>query len=288
MTIKDVTDMAVLKTTRFCKVHANGILTVVSIVGLGTSMYFAAKGALEAEKRIRAEEEARGVELTKKEKFMEAAPEYIPSIISASITIASIIVNHRINQAQKIALCGAYAMVGSSYEKYKKTVKDVCGEEKAKEVDVAMAEDIYINQYGGVFGFQDDLQDIGHSVADECIFFDPISELYFHKTPEDVRLAEYHLNRNLALRGDVSLWEFYQFLGIENYVCDSRKHTRDTLQSLGWDCGFLLEEYETSWIDFDHELVEMSDDRDMPSGFYIIQPVIQPRILDDYEYLYKY
>ena len=269
--------------------NSNTILMVGSLVGFGASLYFTARGAVKADRKVQAlkeVKEATGEELTTKDILKEAMPEYLPSLAFAAFTIACIISNHNINEENKIALCGAYAMLGKSYEKYRRKTREIAGEDTAKKIDIAMAEDVRIRQVGGFCSYEDALQGLNSSYG-ECVFFDPVSELFFGTTPEKLRNAEYHLNRNLALRGDVSLWEFYQFLGIDNYVYNNRRHKRK-LKKLGWDVDFMLNEYESCWIDFEHEYVEQTNDRDMPAGYYIVCPVIQPRDLsEDYPMEYS-
>lgn len=268
---------------------SNTILTVATLLGFGASLFLTARGAVKADRKIKELErrkEENDEELTSVEIIKTVAPDCIPTLVAAAFTVACIISNHNINQEEKIALCGAYAMVGKSYEKYRRKVKEIAGDDVAKQIDIAMAEDVRINQIGGFCAYTDALQSLD-SAHGECIFFEPISELFFATTPEKMRNAEYHLNRNLALRGDVSLWEFYQFLGIDNYVYNNRRHKRK-LKKLGWDCGFLIEEYEHCWIDFEHEYIEQKNDRDMPQGYYVVCATINPRDLsEDYPMEYS-
>lgn len=269
--------------------NSNTILTVGALIGFGASLYFTARGAIRADRKVQKlekekadkKEELRTIDIVK-----TVAPECIPTLVSAAFTIACIISNRNINEQDKIAMCGAYAMVGRSYERYRNKVKEVAGEDIAKKIDIAMAEDVRIHQIGGAYQCDDALQDID-SGAGECVFFEPISELYFASTPEKVRQAEYYLNRNMSLRGDVSLWEFYKFLGIENFVYNNRRHRR-ALKKLGWDVDFMMLEYEQTWIDFEHEYVEINNEKDEPSGYFIIAPLIMPRDLsEDYPMMYN-
>ena len=71
--------------------------------------------------------------------------------------------------------------------------------------------------------------------------------IYFQSTPQDVIEAEYHLNRNFALRGSASVREFFAFLGILDRYPDEYE------DMLGWDCQVMLEDWGiTPWIDFEH------------------------------------
>lgn len=265
--------------------NSNTILTIGALVGFGASLYFTARGAIRADRKVK-ELEKSNPNLTSIDIVKTVAPECIPTLVAAAFTIACIISNHNINEEEKIAMCGAYAMVGKSYEKYRRKVKEVAGEDVAKQIDIAMAEDVRIHQVGGAYPFNDVLQNIDTS-AGECIFFDPLSELYFAAAPDKVRQAEYYLNRSMSLRGDVSLWEFYKLLGIENYVVNNRRHKR-TLRKLGWDTDFMMNEYEQTWIDFEHEYVDINNENDEPSGYYIIAPLIMPRDLsEEYPMIYN-
>ena len=70
-------------------------------------------------------------------------------------------------------------------------------------------------------------------------FYEPISDRYFEATMEQVLDAEYHLNRNYSLGKEVTLNDFYGFLGIPEI---------ETGDMLGWN--FMDE--SMYWIDFNH------------------------------------
>lgn len=61
--------------------------------------------------------------------------------------------------------------------------------------------------------------------------------------------AQYHLNRNLCLRGNVSVNEFYEFLGI-----DKIEHGDD----IGWSMDELMEG-GVMWLDFENGRTQMDD-----------------------------
>jgi hypothetical protein len=275
---------AQMKLEGFWDENSNTILTVGALVGFGAALYFTARGAVKADRKIQKlekQKEEHFEELTTKDILVAAVPEYIPTMVATAFTIACIISNHHINEEQKVALCSAYAMLGKTYEKYRKKTKEIAGEETAKKIDIAMAEDVRLSQNGGVFFYKDDLQD-SDDAADQCIFYDSISQLYFSATPKKVRDAEYHINRDLALSGDAKLWNFYHYLGIEDAVANDKKHKR-ALKKLRWNQYYLNEVYENPWIDFDHTYVEFDSEIDEPSGYYIIQPTIGPQTSNELE-----
>lgn len=124
-------------------------------------------------------------------------------------------------------------------------------------------EDHVINADGGFY-----CSDLGfeHATEERRLFYDRFSERYFESTIGKVLEAEYHLNRNLTLRGNVSLNEFYSFLGI------------DPIEG-GSDIGWFIDDDEIYWIDFNH-LYRQVDDGPVndPIDCWIIDPVFDPRV----------
>lgn len=263
--------------------NSNVILTAGAILGLTATIALTAHDSIKAYKKVNElnnRMEENDEELTTIDILKEVVPECLPSIAAAAFTMACIISNYKINEDQKIALYGAYAMLGKTYEKYRSKVKEVVGEEKAKEIDFAMADktpkEIFNRTEGGFAIFTDDLLSDTYNEADECVFFDPYSGLYFNKTPEEIRLAMYHLNRKLNITGDAGMMDFYEYLGIEKDVANNVEDYK-TLKQLGWNCNFLNEEYDQPWVDFDIACEPVDYPGDSPNGFYIIQPLIAPR-----------
>lgn len=71
--------------------------------------------------------------------------------------------------------------------------------------------------------------------------------IYFQSTKADVIEAEYHLNRNFALRGSASVRELFAFLGILDRFPDEYE------DKLGWDVQIMMEDWCIEpWIDFEH------------------------------------
>ena len=79
--------------------------------------------------------------------------------------------------------------------------------------------------------------------------FQPIGTkcIYFQSTLADVIEAEYHLNRNFALRGSASVREFFAFLGILD------QFPEEYGDCYGWDVQVMIEDWGIEpWIDFCH------------------------------------
>ena len=167
-------------------------------------------------------------------KALTIAPYYLPSVIIASGTIGCIIAAHHHNSKVQKSLASAYVLMDGMYKEYQKTTNDLYGEDADGEIKKRMA----IGHYEDIIVFDG-----------ETLFHDEYSGRFFKSTMDAVKEAEYHLNRNYALRGYCELNEFYDFVGLEP---TEYGHT------IGWsvDAG---NHYGYSWIDFRHTQ-EFTDD----------------------------
>jgi len=188
-------------------------------------------------------------------KALTIAPYYLPSVIIASGTIACIISAHNHNSKMQKSLTSAYLVLDGMYKEYQNSAKELYGD----DADHDIKRQIAIGHYEDIVLFEG-----------ETLFHDEYSGRFFKSTMDDVKEAEYHLNRNFALRGYCELNEFYEFLGLE---------TTDYGHTIGWsqEAGF---DYGYYWIDFKHSL-EVTDDG---IEFYTISYPFMPTNDFDYEY----
>lgn len=222
------------RTKLYLKHNSPTILTCVSAVGLLATTVMAVKATPKAIKLLDDASCEKGEKLSKTEVVITAAPVYIPTAVMGVSTIVCMFGANALNRKQQASLISAYTMLNTSYKEYKNKVKELYGYEANKEVVSEIAKDHYTN--------------------DECsgekqLFYDEYSKRYFESTRERVLFAEYHFNRNYALRGYAPLNEFYEFLGVEKI---------DGGDAVGWSIDDAVESgYQ--WIDFEHELVELDD-----------------------------
>ena len=185
------------------------------------------------------------------EKIKTAAPAYIPTAVVGATTIACIISAQKINQAQIAALASAYTVLDNTYRNYQDKVKELLGEEADIEIKNEIAKDKFEEEKPH------------KEFEDTTWFFEEFQGKFFESTIEDVQSAEYHFNRNYALRGYSDLNEFYDFLGL------SRTEIGDTL---GWSEGAGECMYGYQWIDFNHVKDKMPDGTE----YYRIEYVFPP------------
>lgn len=169
---------------------------------------------------------------------------YIPAALVGLSTIACIFGANVLNKRNQASLVSAYAMLSESYQQYKGAANTVYGEDADSKIKAQMAKDIYVSADGySVYSADMDPE------SERILCYDLYSKRYFTSTMSAVLNAQYHVNRNLCLRGDTTVNEFYEFLGIDEIDCGDK---------IGWSIEELMEG-GIMWIDFDNRQAVMDD-----------------------------
>lgn len=185
-----------------------------------------------------------------KETVIDICKCYAPAIACGTATVACIVSNGVLTYKQQKALTGACMLARESLGRYQSRVKELYGSEVHNNIIDSLVkedlDDVHVTTTG-FFG-EDTLEFDGVS-EDEPIhtFYDEFSDRYFDSTIEHILQAEYHLNRNWALGADVTVNDFYEFLGL----CPM-----DGGESLGWSW-----EMGIAWIDFSHRVVHKNGEK---------------------------
>lgn len=245
MKVDQMLEKACHKSMMFLKRNSSTILTCVGAVGVVATAVMTVSATPKALKLLEKAEDEKGEELTKTEVVQIAGPVYIPSIVIGASTIACIFGANMLNQRHQASIAGAYALIDSGYKEYRNKVKELYGDGMDKNIRAAIAKD-KCEELGAYAPGHRSLDISG----ERRLFYEEYRGKYFETSIENVQNAEYHLNRNFAMRGDASLNEFYSFLGLEP--------TKEG-DIFGWDITTLTEEYDAYWIDFDHEIVKIDD-----------------------------
>lgn len=209
-----------------------------------------AKATIKASEIVKEAKEKKGEKLTKSEIVRVAAPTYIPAIIMGAATITCIFGANILNKRHQAALISAYALLDQRYKDYKKKVVEIYGDDANEEIADSIARDKYPEQ----------VVDDGKE-----LFFDLYSERYFESTMEDVKQAEYDINRIMVTDCGASLNEFYELLGLP---------AKDEYEELGWSTPMMEETYWHPWIEFDHRKMLTGDGNEC----YIIEMPFEPFI----------
>ncbi len=244
---------------KFAKKHSSGLLCIVAAGGVIATAILTAKETPKAMKILEQKKAEKKENLTVIETVKAVAPCYVPAVVSGLMTVACIMGASVLSKKQQAAITSAYALVSSNYKRYSSKLKELYGDEAHKKILESIsaedAEKVDICSYtyfdGGSLGFGD--------VEEETIlFYEPYSNRYFKSTLYGVLQAEYHINRNFVLGADITLNDFYSFLGIEKI---------DGCDLVGWSGA---DGYE--WIDFTNVCSALEDG----TPYYIITPMFEP------------
>lgn len=215
------------------------VLTITSCIGVAATSVATFFGTKKAIKKVE------GKHLTKKEAAKVSWTCFIPTIAIGAGTITAIIFNNKLTAAQMSAIVSSAGLSTKLLHDYEQKAIELYGKEAVDNVKAEVAKDhedgiVYalvptIHSEGGLF-YTEDI-DCG---GDE-LFYDIFRDKWFRSSMSAVRMAEYHLNRNYAICGQVSLADFYGFLGLDTTKADD---------DLGW--GFAMRESDIYWIDFEH------------------------------------
>jgi hypothetical protein len=170
---------------------------------------------------------------------------YIPAALVGLSTIACIFGANVLSKRNQTSLVSAYALLNQSYQQYRNAAKAVYGEDADSKIKAQMAKDTYISDGWGYSVYSPDLD----SESEKILCYDLFSQRYFTSTMAAVLNAQYHVNRNLQLRGEVSINEFYEFLGIDKI---------ENGNNIGWSINELIEG-GIMWLDFDNKHTVMDD-----------------------------
>lgn len=185
---------------------------------------------------------------TKKEAVASCWKCYIPTVVVGGSTIACIFGANALNKRQQAALASAYGLVSQAYQDYKRKVRENFGEEAHRDIMRQLAAERSNNLSPVVPGITESSSlEFEDANEEERLFYDTASGQYFQATISQVLQAEYHINRNFALRGSATLNEFYDFLGI------SHVHGGD---DIGW---WVDPDNEFYWINFNHIRAVLED-----------------------------
>ena len=270
------------QTGKKLRLSAPTIFTVVSAGGVVATTVLAVRATPKALDTIKQDSRIAHngdpYSYTNYEAFKSAWKCYIPTAAVGLSTIGLIIGSNVLNKQQQANMASLYALLDQSFRRYRKAADEVFGDGADYKIKAQVAKDMYINS-PGMFGsgciYDPELDDN----SDKVLFFDWFSNRYFESTFAAVTNAQYHLNRNWVLRGEVTVNEFYEFLGID---------TIPELELIGWPCEYVEE--GICWLDFDVYKANIDENMDC----FVIAPSVDPIPLNmtieeagEYDYRYK-
>lgn len=222
----------------FTSRHSASIITATAVVGVVNTTVLAVRAGRETDIYLGAarfagefDQDMEGVEKAKA--VVKATWKiYMPVVISASTTIACIILMHRTHQKRYAALMGMYVLGEKALQEYRDVVEEVVDSktmEKVKEGVVKKKADR-------------DPESLDRHIeanGDESLFFDGYTGRYFTSSIEAVRSAENEFNRQLIHHSFGTLNEFYSLLGLEGVAAG---------EDVGWNSDRLLSIDVQPWL----------------------------------------
>lgn len=188
--------------------HSNTILTSLSIAGTITTTIFAIKDTTKAVLIVDQLKEEHPDGLPKGEMLKRVAPVYIPTGVSAALTLATIVLNGRTNAKRNAMLTTLYSGSQLALKEYQSKVVEKLGEKKAQAIHDDIQQDKVRTHpvcEGSVFptGYGD------------VLFYDEWSDRYFTSSIERVRRTEIDANAKVVSEMWVTLNEVYVDLGLK-------------------------------------------------------------------------
>ena len=215
--------------------HSPAIMTGIGVAGVLVTAYSASVATLRAKKKIdRHVETAAETKyiLTKTDKFKVVWTEFIPPVISATVSISCIIGAHSVSMRRYAALAGVYQLAERGYTEYRDHVKEIIGEKDESKIHERIVEErLKANPASGT--------QVYVTGNGQVLFYESLSGRYFESDMEAVRRAENDTNYAIIHEGAASLNSFYARLGIE---------PTDAGEILGWDTDRMMELTFTTMI----------------------------------------
>lgn len=240
------------KAEAFLKKTSPTILTCIGAAGVVATAVLAVKATPKALTLIRTDSRVNHNgdpnAYTKREAVASCWKCYVPAAVVGGSTIACIFGANALNKRHQAALASAYGLVSQAYNDYRRKVRENFGEEAHRDIMRQIAAERSNGRAPVAPGLiRDSCLEFEGANEEQRLFYDAMSERYFQATISQVLQAEYHTNRNFALRGNAMLNEFYAFLDIEPIPG-------------GDDIGWWVDgDNEFYWIDFNH-IRSMVDD----------------------------
>lgn len=220
--------------------HSPTIFTTLGVVGTVATAFLTSKATLKATEILNEAENngtlpflkggtirAKVYDLTLKEKTEIVWKEYLPATGVGLLTIACLVVSHRIGIRRAAALTTAYNLAEKAAKQYADKVVETIGKKKELGIRDAIAQD------------EVDLHPIGKSYAvttgnGSDLFRDAWSGRYFDSTRVHIDRAVNLINSKVNNEFYASLTDFYTALGLES--------TSES-DNIGWNSVQQLEVY---------------------------------------------
>lgn len=240
MLTKLLPELIVRETRRFLHKHGKDVMIIAGTIGLVATNVLVAKATVNLiEEKNETEEPP-----TKKEERIMMVRHYAAPAILGVTSMGLVLAGNRKYAKTEASLISAYTALNERYLAYRNKVIAELGEERNDSLECELIEEKTSNMKipkSYEPGFVTIYDEFDTSHGDNGFFTISMCEL------QD---AEYQLNRMFAVKGWVSLNDFYELLGWE-YTMKG--------EELGWGMEHAFDQNGIVWVDFSHELVAKPD-----------------------------
>lgn len=213
------------------------IFTTFGCIGFAYTVYSAVKATPKALDRIKQLRCEKSGDISKTEVIRCCWPYYFPAAMSGVASVCFVYGSTIISKKRQMNLIGAYTLLNRTFGEYREHVCKIYGEEADRivkdEIVRSKAKSLKLPKNEEVL-----------------IFYEENYGEFFERRMCEVQDAEYQLNRKFAIEGEATINDFYEFLGLKKMKIGDM---------LGWSIDQAYDFYGYSWIEFEHELIEMDD-----------------------------
>ena len=180
--------------------HSSEILTALSIIGVGTTVYTAHQDTIKAEHvldDVRYEYRKKGIyhKFTLEEKARLTWKCYIPTAISAVSTAGCIAGSHYCSHKQKEAISSAYTLSQMTLQEYQKKVIEKIGEKKERDIREEAYNEVAKRQAPMCMDINsNDVIDTGHG---NTLIYDVVADRYIKSDVGYIQAVRNSLNHDL-------------------------------------------------------------------------------------------
>lgn len=243
--------------------HSSTILTVVASIGVVGTAILSSRATIKAIDILRStpcDKDPEDIRFSDLAKLTWKC--YIPTALVAGASIGCAVGANILSIKAQKNLTDAFLLLNQSYFAYQDKLKELYGEEAHNKI----IDEIVKSKCDQKYIYTQSILSTDHLYFDTAepeitrTFYDSYSNRYFESTISRVLGAEYHLNRNFMLGGNISLNDFYDFLGLEKV---------DGGDLIGWDMFY----GDETWIDFGHQTTTLDDGMEIMVISFVFGPV---------------
>lgn len=193
---------------QFIRKNGNLIFTVISAVGVIATAVVSTTDCHKAEEAIKAVEEEREEALTTTEKVKAGWTSYIPTASLVTVTVLSILANHKLTKFNQAFMVGGYAALESLMHRYRNVTAQLVTKQKEQEIYEVAREETYAKLRGS----KDIYTEREYTVIDTYT-----GRRYTRITIARLYEAEINTQRAISTYDFATLNDYYDFLGVEHF-----------------------------------------------------------------------